>query len=211
MYQSLTKRQKEIFEFIKFFYKSNKMSPTLKEIQRYLNLRSVSTVHQHIEQLCKKGYIFKDLNKRRGLQVIDPTLKRNHFVEIQILNEIYFNKPLKFLRNPTPILVNRELLSEGGRYFASVIHGNRLIDEGFFDEDILVIREQSDAQNGDLVLALVQNKLPTVKKYYKEKKRIRLQPLNPKAKARYYKHIQIKGKVVSLIRIFEKKHSWKKF
>ncbi len=207
MYKPLTKKQRAILEFIKAYQKSNNQSPSLEEIKKQFKLKAISTVHEHIDQLCQKGYLFKEQNKARSLQIIDPTLYENHFVEIQILGEISA-RILKMFTKPRPILINKELLEKNGRYYALQVKGNTLLNDGFFDLDILIIKEQDTAKNRDLILATVQNDIPIIKRYYKEKTRIRLQPLNPKASPRFYKNIDIKGKIISLIRIFDKNHIW---
>jgi len=203
MYKSLTRRQKEILDFINNYTIANGYAPSLEEICGYFNLKAISTVHEYIENLKRKGYLKKEMNQARGIELIDPTLKDNHFVEIQNLGVITAGEPIEAIEDPEPILINKELLSTTGRYYALTVRGNSMIDEGIHDGDLVVIKEQSTAQNGDTVVAIVQDNLATLKKFFKEKNRIRLQPANPTLKPRYYRNLEVRGKVVSLIRRFD--------
>lgn len=202
MYKSLTRRQREILNFVSDFAEGNGYSPSLEEIRDYFKLSAISTVHEHLTNLKKKGYLSKEINQARSLKLIDPTLGDNHFVEIQNLGTITAGKPIEAIEDPEPILVNKELLGRSGKYYALTVRGESMIEDGIHDGDIIVIRDQNTARAGDTIVAIVQDNMATLKKFYREKNRIRLQPANPTLKARYYSEIEVRGKVVSLLRRF---------
>ncbi len=202
MYPSLTKRQKEILDFIQAYYSKKKFAPSLEEIKVYFDLRAISTVHEHIENLKAKGYLKKEMNQARGIELINPDLESNKFIQIQNLGIITAGKPIDAVEDPEPLLVNREILAIPGRYYALTVRGESMIEEGIHDGDIVIVREQRTADNGDTVVAIIQDNLATLKKFYKEKSRIRLQPANPTLKPRYYRSVEIRGRVVTLIRRF---------
>lgn len=179
---------------------ANGYSPSLEEIRAYFKLSAISTVHEHIDNLKRKGYLKKEINQARGIELIDPNLEDNHFVEIQNLGTITAGEPIEAIEDPEPLLVHKDILSSNGRYYALSVRGESMIDEGIHDGDVVVIKEQNTANNGETIIAVIQDNMATLKKYYKEKNRIRLQPANPTLKPRYYREIEIRGKVVSLIR-----------
>jgi repressor LexA len=203
MYKALTKRQKEILDYIKTYKDTHGFAPSLEEIGKYFKLKAVSTVHEHIDNLKRKGYIKKEMNQARGIELVDPTLLDGNFIEIQKLGTITAGEPIEALEDPEPILVNKDLLGNSGRYYALDVRGTSMIEEGIFDGDTVIIKEQSYADNGDTVVAIVQDNMATLKKYYKEKNRIRLQPANEKLKPTFFRNVQVRGKLISLIRKFD--------
>lgn len=202
MYKALTRRQKEILDYITDYSKVNGYAPSLEEIGVHFNLKAVSTIHEHIENLKHKGYLNKEMNQARGIEIIDPELSEQQFLQIQNLGVITAGKPIEAVEDPEPMYITRELLKSPGRYYALTVRGDSMIEDGIFDGDVVVIREQSYADNGDTVVAVVQDNMATLKRFYKEKNRVRLQPANENLKARFYRNVQIRGKVVSLIRSF---------
>lgn len=202
MYKALTKRQKEIFDYINNYTEVKGYAPSLEEIKKYFKLKAVSTVHEHIDNLKKKGYLKKSMNQARSLEVVDFDLSGNSFAEIQNLGTITAGEPIEAVEDPEPLMVNKNLLSKDGRYYALTVRGESMINDGILDGDVVVVREQKTANNGDVVIAIIQENLATLKKFFKEKNRICLQPANDRLEPKYYREIEIRGKVVSLIRKF---------
>lgn len=200
MYQALTRRQKEILDFLGAYNHKHGYSPSLEEIKKQFKLKAISTVHEHLENLKAKGYLKKEMNQARGIEIVDPNLEEANFVEIQNLGIITAGEPIEAVEDPEPMIVNRNILQRNGRYYALTVRGESMIEEGIYDGDIVVIREQNTANNGDTIVAIVQDNLATLKKFFKEKNRIKLQPANLNLKPRFYREIEIRGKVVSLIR-----------
>ena len=195
----LTKRQKQILDYITKYIKENSYAPSLEEIKRHFRLSSVSTIHQHIEALRKKGYLKSqsrviELNKKK---------KSSDLVKISILGTIAAGQPIEAIEDLETIEVPKNQLSKLGKHYALRVQGNSMIDEGIFDGDTVIIRKQPTAENGETVVALINDNEVTLKKIYKEKGRFRLQPANPNLKPIYAKDLIIQGKVISVIRNFK--------
>ena len=199
----LTKRQKQILDFITHYNKRYGVSPALEEIKRYFRLRSVSNIHQHIEALKNKGYLNKAENQPRGIEV-RKSIKSSGTINIPLLGVITAGEPVEAYEVLENITVSKDLIPKGGDYFALEVNGNSMISEGIFDGDKVIIRKQQTAENGETVVALINGSETTLKKIYREKNGFRLQPANPELKPIFVKELEVQGKVVSVIRNFEK-------
>ena len=197
----LTKRQKQILDYIKKFLKEKDYAPSLEEIRRHFRLSSRSTAHHHIESLKKRGYLKKLDYQARAIQ-LSKEEKIHDLVKIPLLGTIAAGQPIEAIANPETIKVQKNLLSKSGDHFALRVQGSSMIDEGIFDSDIVIIRKQPTAENGETVVALINNNEVTLKKIYKEKIGFRLQPANPDMKPIFTKELIIQGKVISVIRSF---------
>lgn len=197
----LTRRQRQILDFVADFIKDKDYSPSLEEIRRHFRLKSVSTVHEHIETLCSKGYLKKISNQPRA---IEPYSSEKDFIEIPLLGLISAGSPIEAIENPEPFLVNKQLLSKSGKHYALKVQGDSMIDEGIFDGDVVIVREQKIANNGETVVAILNNNEATLKKIYKESDRVRLQPANPLLLPLFTNEVEIRGKVISIIRNIKK-------
>lgn len=202
-YNMLTKRQKQILDFITQYNKRYGISPALEEIKRHFRLRSVSNIHQHIETLKNKGYLNKAENQPRGIE-INKSSKTSDTINIPLLGVITAGEPVEAYETPENITVSKDLIPKGGDYFALKVNGNSMIDEGIFDGDTVIIRKQQIAENGETVVALINGSETTLKKIYREKNGFKLQPANPTMKPIFVKELEVQGKVVSVIRNFEK-------
>ncbi|MCK4473692.1 transcriptional repressor LexA [Candidatus Parcubacteria bacterium] len=195
----LTKRQKQILDFITKYIKENTYAPSLEEIKRHFRLSSVSTIHQHIEALREKGY----LKTQSRVIEINKKKKSSDLVKISILGTIAAGQPIEAIEDTETIEVPKNQLSKSGKHYALRVQGNSMIDEGIFDGDTVIIRKQPTAENGETVVALINDNEVTLKKIYKEKSRFRLQPANPNLKPIFTKDLIIQGKVISVIRNFK--------
>lgn len=200
--RNLTPKQKKILDFIGLCYKENGFAPSLEEIGKQFKLKAVSTVHQHVEALKAKGYLKKENNQPRG---ISPFEKIENSVEIPLLGFIAAGKPIEALETPEPLLVNKQLLAKSGNHYALRVAGNSMIDEGIFDGDTVLVREQKTAENGETVVAIIDGGGATLKKIYRENGRVRLQPANQTFLPLFPQEVEIKGKVVSIIRDIREK------
>jgi len=194
----LTKRQKQIFDFVADFIKDKGYSPSLEEIQHHFKLKSVSTVHEHIETLRSKDYLKKEPNQPRGIEPYSP---KRGFVEIPLFGFIAAGEPIEAIPNPEPIKVPKTMLGKTGLHYALKVKGNSMINEGIHDGDTVIIKRQETAENGQKVVALIDNNEVTLKKLYRENGRIRLQPANPDIKPIYIdpSRIVIQGIVMDVI------------
>ena len=198
----LTKRQKQILDYVTKYIKKNDYAPSLKEIKKHFKLSSFATVHQHIENLETEGYLKKIENKPRSIELNKKKGKLS-LVTIPLLGTIAAGQPIEAIEDKETIEVPKSQLSKSGEHFALRVSGNSMIDEGIFNGDTVVIRKQPTAENGETVVALINDNEVTLKKIYKEKNGFRLQPANPNLKPIFTKELTVQGKVVSVIRNFE--------
>lgn len=193
----LTKRQKQIVDFILKFQTKNGFSPSLEEIAKHLQLKSVSTVHYHIKSLESLGLINKEDNQPRGINVIDI----DQIVKIPLIGLIAAGQPIEAIEEQQTMisLVNSDITNPKDFYALKVV-GESMIDEGIFDGDIVVIKKQSIAENGQTVVAIIDNNQATLKKIYRESSRFRLEPRNQAMLPFYREEVEIRGIVYQIIR-----------
>ncbi len=193
---AITKRQKEVLDFVKDFNTKNGYAPSLEQIGKKLKLSAVSTVHQHINTLIDKGYLSKDQDLARGID-----MNKNKLVKIPIIGNIAAGQPIEAIEDiqNTISIVNQNITSAKDHYALRVV-GNSMIDEGIFDGDIVVIKKQSVAENGQTVVAIIDDNQATLKKIYKEKTRFRLEPRNQTMLPFFRKEVEVRGVVVQIIR-----------
>ena len=195
----LTKRQKQVLEYIKKYIAKHSYAPSLEEIKKHLRLSSVSTAHYHVSKLQEAGYLYKEDNQPRAV----ATKKEIKSIEIPLLGTIAAGSPIEAIEVPETITVTKDDVGKSGRHYALRVQGNSMIDEGIFDGDIAVIREQKTADNGQTVVAIIDENGATLKKFYREKDRFRLQPANLALFPIYTKEIEIRGVVIKIIRNLE--------
>lgn len=202
---TLTKRQKQILEFIKSYIKNHGMSPTIQEIKNKFKLSAQSTIHQHINELAKKGFIEKNGSSARGIE-IKREKTGNFSAEIPLLGIIAAGQPIEAIeaRGETIAMPGNGIKNFSDLY-ALRVQGDSMTEEGIFDGDIVVIKKQSVAENGQTVVAIIDDNEATLKKIYREKNRIRLQPANQSMLPFYRKEVEIRGVVIKIIRNFENK------
>lgn len=196
----LTKRQRQILNFVSDFSKKHEYSPSFEEIAKHFRLSSVSGIHQHIQALKDKGYLNKQKNQPRSIEIE----KSEKLVSIPLLGTIAAGEPIEAIQQNETIMVQQNLFAKSGEHYALKVAGDSMIDEGIFDGDTVIIRKQSTVENGETAVALINGDEVTLKKIYKEKNRIKLQPANPNLKPIFVKDIDIQGKVTGIVRQFKK-------
>ncbi|MBU4204596.1 transcriptional repressor LexA [Patescibacteria group bacterium] len=197
----ITKRRKQILSFVTEYQKNKGYAPSLEEICKKFKLASVSTAHFHVSKLCDAGYLTKEKNKPRAIDV----MKREEIIKIPIVGTIAAGQPIEAIEVPDKtIAVTKNEIGKSGNHYALRVQGNSMIDEGIFDGDIVVIRQQPVADNGQTVVAIINDNEATLKKIYREKDRFRLQPANPSLFPIYTKELEVRGVVVKIIRNFER-------
>jgi len=198
--ETLTKRQKQIYEYVKSFIEENGFSPTGEEIRKHFKLSAVSGVHQHIKALIEKGFLEKNDNLARGIRL----KTQDELITIPLAGTITAGQPIEAVEmHDEQIVISKNEISKSGKLYALRVEGNSMINDGVFDGDIVVIRHQKTADNGDTVVAVIDDNEATLKKIYKEKDRFRLQPANPSLSPIFRKEIEIRGIVVKIIRNLE--------
>jgi len=196
----ITKRQKQILDFIKSFKDKKGYAPSIEEIKRHFQLSSVSTIHHHLLRLEKERYIKREKNEPRAIEIKE---EKEKLIEVPLVGTIAAGEPIEAIEDPEVIKVPKSQLSKSGEHYALRVQGNSMIEEGIFDGDIVVIRKQPTAENGETVVALINDNEVTLKKIYREKGGFRLQPANSAIKPIFTKELVIQGKVISIIRNFE--------
>lgn len=201
---TLYRRQKQIVDYIAQYVQKYGSSPTLQEIADALGVSSLATVHEHIATLVKKGVIKKYEGAVRGLELVDEALGQAvDGIELPILGFIAAGSPIEPMTDPDARLkVSPSMLSGKKRSFVLQVRGDSMIEEGILDGDFVVIEEQDEVRDGDIVVALLDNGLATLKKFFKEATRIRLEPANSTMRPIYAKNVTVQGKVVGLVRRF---------
>ena len=197
----LTKKQKEVLDFVQSFTKEHGYGPSLKEIQNAMEFTSHSTAQFHINQLAEKGFLKKSSGVARG---IEP-LKREDVIEIPILGTVPAGGPAEALQENEPKIqeIPKSMIKKDRRrhYFLRV-KGDSMVEKGILDGDLVLIREQTDFDNGDIVVIADENWKVTLKEVIKEKKHVTVKPANPKYQIYTLQlgNCQIVGKKVGLIR-----------
>ncbi len=198
----LTKRKRQILNYVTKYIKKNNYAPSLEEIKKHFGLSSISTVHQHIETLREKGYLKKIENQPRSIE-LNKKRGRSDLVNVPLLGTIAAGEPIEVFENSETIKVQKNLLSKSGEHFALKVQGESMIDEGIFDGSTVIIKKQPMVENGETAVALINRNEVTLKKIYRERNGFRLQPANPNIKPIFTKELVIQGKVISVIRSFE--------
>jgi len=199
---TLYRRQKQVLDFISQYISKNGTSPTLQEIADALNLSSLATVHEHLESLVKKGLIKKYQGAVRGLEVLDHQLGQAlEGIEVPLVGYIAAGQPIEAIEDPSEtITISPQMVSSRRRTFVLQVKGDSMKEAGILDGDYVVVEQQETATNGDVVVALLENGLATLKRFFKEKGRIRLQPANSAMEPIYATNVRIQGRVAGVIR-----------
>jgi SOS regulatory protein LexA len=198
----VTKKQQQVLDFIEKYQKKNKYSPTLEEIQRKFKLASVSTAHYYIQQLKDKKLLSKQESQHRAINV----LPANDMVKVRLVGTISAGQPIEAIEEFETVAVPSNLISSA-EHFALNVRGDSMIGDGIFDGDTVIIKKQNTAQDGDTVVALLNENEVTLKKIYRLANGFRLQPANPTMPPFIVKELIVQGKVVSVMRSYDKRKS----
>lgn len=197
----ISAKQQEILEYIKETILKKGYPPAVREICEAVRLKSTSSVHSHLETLEENGYIRRDPTKPRAIEILDDcfNLTRRELVNVPLIGSVAAGQPILAQENienyfpiPSEHLPNQET-------FILKVKGESMINAGIFDGDHIIVAQQETAENGDIVVALLDDSA-TVKRFYKESSQIRLQPENEAMDPIFSTDVQILGKVVGLIR-----------
>jgi repressor LexA len=207
----LTGRQQEIWDFLVDYVDRHGYPPTVREIGERVGLASPSTVHAHLANLERAGYLKRDPTKPRALELLQhrrrdaaPVGQEASFQQLPLVGQIAAGGPLLAEEQIEDYVAMPEELTRGGADFVLRVKGDSMIDAGILDGDLVVVRRQETARNGDVVVALAGEDESadeaTVKTFYREDGRVRLQPENAALEPIYAQHVQILGKVVGVFR-----------
>lgn len=201
---TLYKRQRQIVDFIAQYIQKQGYSPTLQDIADAIGVSSLATIHEHLQALVKKGVIRKYEGAVRGIELLDRKLGRlTAGIELPIMGFIAAGHPIEPFSVPDAVFkVSPSMVSGQRRAYVLQVKGDSMIEEGILDGDYVVIEEQEEASDGEIVVAMLESGLATLKRYFKETTRIRLEPANSSMSPIFAKHVRIQGKVVGVIRKF---------
>ncbi len=200
-YGKISAKQQEILEYIKETILKKGYPPAVREICEAVSLKSTSSVHSHLETLEENGYIRRDPTKPRAIEILDDhfNLTRREVANIPLIGSVAAGQPILAQENienyfpvPVDLIPNQET-------FILKVKGESMINAGILDGDHIIVAQQETADNGDIVVALLDDSA-TVKRFYREDSQIRLQPENDTMEPIYATDVQILGKVVGLLR-----------
>ena len=196
----LTKRQREILDYLNDFIQQHGYAPSLEEIGRRFGLSSLATVHKHLTNLQEKGFIKRSWNRSRSVELI-PARVGTRSVEVPLLGYVAAGSPIEAIAGAETINVPEDLVGKRDTYVLRV-KGDSMIDEQIRDGDFVIVEDRKTADNGEMVIALVGGADVTLKKFYREQGRIRLQPANPAMQPMLFdpEQIQVQGVVIGVMR-----------
>jgi len=198
----LTKRQKEILDYVESFIDDRGYAPSFEEIAESFGYSSLATVHEHLSNLERKGYIRKSYNESRSIELVGSDTG-TPVVELPLLGAVAAGLPIEAIQDTETLGVPPDMLSRRRDNYVLRVEGNSMIEEQIRDGDYIVVQAQDSAENGQMVVALVAGESATVKKLYREADgRIRLQPANPTMDPIFVdaSEVRIQGVVVGIIR-----------
>ena len=199
---ALTKRQKEILDFLKAFIDENGYAPSFEEICTAFGYTSLATVHEHLTNLAAKGYIRKAYRESRSIEFPPET---EPSVPLPLLGTVAAGEPIEAVPDNESLAVPGEMIRKGSEHFVLRVAGDSMIEEQIRDGDHIIVNSRGTANDGETVVALVRDEAATVKKLYREPdERIRLQPANPSMEpiVEDARDVRIQGVVVGLLRTY---------
>lgn len=199
----LTKKQKEVLDFIKDYLKNNDIAPSHAEIADFLQVNSPATVNEHLKSLVVKGYLAKDFNAKRSIRLL-PTVRDNFTlaVNLPLAGLIAAGEPIEAIEEHETMAVPADLVVNEANSYVLRVKGESMVEDGILDGDYVIIERNPSPQNGDIVVALLDNAYATLKRFFREDTRIRLEPANAAMKPIYAKDPLIQGVVRGVIRRF---------
>ena len=202
--EKLTKKQEEIMTQIKKFMADKGYAPTIRELCNLCNLSSTATMFVHLKNLTNKGYINQTENKFRTIElnVFNEYDKKNENVmEVPLLGKVAASNPIEAIENPNEFFnLPSYLVPQNTEVFTLTVNGDSMINAGIYDDDIVIVKKQKNANNGEIVVAMTDENEVTLKRFYKEKDHIRLQPENDALEPIILNNVTILGKAIGLYR-----------
>jgi repressor LexA len=198
--KELTERQKAVLAFINSYIDSHRYPPTIREIAERFSI-SVKGAYDHMKALEKKGSLRLEGNRSRALEIIGKSEPRDAVVQLHLLGEVAAGKPITAEENWEKTVDVPSYMARGKPCFALKVKGDSMKDAGIMNGDIAVIESQPTAENGEIVVALIEDQV-TIKRFYREANRVRLQPENEAYKPTFYQEIKILGRLQGILRTY---------
>ena len=204
--KKLTKRQKDILEYIKRFSANKKYPPSIREIAANFNLSSPATAHVHVNKLIEKGYLRRGKGSNHLLELQVPNefeQEKEGVIAVPLIGKVTAGNPIEAIEVPDELIsLPAYLLPKKKEVFTLKVEGDSMINAGIYDKDIVIVERGTIAKNGDIVVAMDEENQVTIKRYFKEKDYIRLQPENDFMLPIILKEATILGKAIGLYRKF---------
>ena len=200
----LTKRQREILNYLTAYSEQNGYAPSFEEIAETFKYSSLATVHEHLTNLERKGYIKRSYNESRAIEIL-PSDAAPKAIELPIFGSVAAGVPIEAVEQGETMCVPDSFVRRSGNHYVLRVRGNSMIDEQIRDGDLVVVNERRSADNGETVIALLNGSSATVKRFYRERDgRIRLQPANETMSPMYVHEndVMIQGIVVGVLRSY---------
>jgi repressor LexA len=200
---ALTRRQREILDFIESFIQSYGYSPSFEEIASFFGYKSLATVHEHLSNLERKGYIRRNYNESRSVEPLEASRPRAAASSVPLLGLVAAGAPIEAIEDQESVAVPEDMLAGRGPHYVLKVRGDSMIDDQIRDGDCVVVDGRETAEDGEMVIALVGGESATVKRYYRESEgRIRLQPANENHAPQIYDEndVRVRGVVIGVIR-----------
>jgi repressor LexA len=202
--EKLTDKQTKILNCIKKFIAEKGYAPTIRELCKLCNLSSTATMFVHLKNLTNKGYINQTESKFRTIELNVPNefdKNQDSVISIPLLGKVAAGNPIEAIENPNDVFsLPKELVPKNHEVFALEVNGESMINAGIFDGDIVIVEREKTANNGEIVVAMTDENEVTLKRFYKEKDHIRLQPENDTMQPIILNNVSILGKAVGLYR-----------
>lgn len=199
----LTKKQKEILDVIIAYTRDNGYAPSYREIAEEIGVSSTATVHEHVKNLEEKGCLRSEGDHARSIEVADTILRAAKAVALPLKGLITAGEPIEAIETDETIAVPANLALDGINTYVLRVKGNSMIEDGILSGDYVVVERNPSPRSGEVVVALLENTYATLKRFYPEKGRIRLQPANSSMRPIYVKDVIIQGVVRAVIRDFK--------
>jgi repressor LexA len=198
----LTKRQREILNYLTASTEQNGFAPSFEEIAEHFKYNSLATVHEHLTNLERKGYIKRTYNESRAIEIL-PSEVSPRAIELPLLGSVAAGMPIEAIEQNETLTVPEALVGRGGNHYVLRVRGNSMVDEQIRDGDFVVVNERRRADNGEMVIALLKGSDVTLKKFYRDPGgKIRLQPANAAMQPIFAdpEHVQVQGVVIGVMR-----------
>lgn len=198
----LTRRQRQILDYLNSYAADHGYAPSFEEIAEHFNYNSLATVHEHLTNIERKGYIKRAYNESRAIEIL-PSDVMSRAVAVPLLGAVAAGAPIEVATADESVAVPEDFVRRAGNHYALRVRGNSMIDDQIRDGDYVVVHDRNAADNGDMVIAMLEGSSATVKRYFREKDgRIRLQPANDQVAPIYVREdqMQVRGIVVGVLR-----------
>lgn len=200
--EAITKKQKQTLDFIATFIKDNGYAPSYREVAEAIGVSSTATVHEHVKNLERKGFLSSDGESMRSLEVSQAVSRFVQAIELPLMGLITAGEPIEAVETRETMAVPARLVVDGVNSYVLRVKGQSMIEDGILSGDYVIVERNPSPRDGDIVVALLDNMYATLKRFYREPHRIRLQPANSSMKPIFVKDVIVQGIVRGVIRDF---------